>query len=623
MEVLFNIMDLTGKEIDEKLVKELENDGDIQFLWEKVGFHRPLASFWWQYSLILVLAIPGVLVIGVIIPQFILPFPTALGFSSITIQFFGLFFTIMDMCTAPAVQRYVAEYSVKDPKKAVEYVQFFIWFQMFTGLIQVTIVSFYCLFLMPKNLQYAMWFFLIYSTTQYPGMLGSFNGALNGFQQFDKTNKVSIIQGVLIQSLTQIAFILLGRWIGVQIPALGELMGATFGFIIGTYLDDFIAMAIAGYFFSKVLKPLGIPLREAFKPNFSPKIAKECLLFGGKLVGAYIINAAVNFIILWMVISWLPNYTIIIGLYSIADGIARIITISFTTTPAISESFNNGKKELTKFIIESQWRNWFLLSLALSVEIGIFIPPVLKVIGGNYGDAAWMIPILMISRFFVFPINFGSDIVQACDKPEYRTYALIFEQSARVISYFLLISPFGLLSVVGEEYATLAYLFADLPAYLTKLVTQWFFVQKKTIKTRISSPIQTFVIPALSTLTIIPPTILLVYIFNTIYAMFFPNLLVPILIAAGFLLLIMFAFPIIIFFVLGLLGGWDDYQLKEFRNAMQISGPSKSFVKILYKVTHWSHTHSKLGNKFPIKHEKADKEALELTIIKLKKYSEK
>lgn len=37
-------------------------------------------------------------------PQFIIPFPTALGFSTLTTQHFGLFFTIMNMCMAPAVQ---------------------------------------------------------------------------------------------------------------------------------------------------------------------------------------------------------------------------------------------------------------------------------------------------------------------------------------------------------------------------------------------------------------------------------------------------------------------------------------------------------------------------------------
>ncbi|MFX0102698.1 MAG: hypothetical protein ACFFCS_24235 [Candidatus Hodarchaeota archaeon] len=603
--------------INEEHVKSLEMRGDVKFLWKKVGFHRPLASFWWNYSLILVLALPGLLVVGVVIPQFIMPFPTALGFSSLTTQYFGLFFTIMDMCTAPAVQRFVAEYSIKDPRRAVKYIQFFIWFQMFTGLIQVTGVAIYCIWFMPRNIQYAMWFFLIYSTTQYPGMLASYNGALGGFQRFDQSNKVAMIQSVLLQSATQIIFILLGRWIGMQFPVVGELMGATYGYIIGTYLDDFLAMALAAHYFSKILKPLGFTLRDTIRPDFEFKIVKQCLIFGGKLVGAHIINTGVNFAVLLMVIEWLPNYATITGLYGIADGIARIITISFTITPAISESFNNKKENLTKFIVESQWKHWFLLSFFLTVQIAIFIPPVLAAIGGNYAAAAWMIPILLISRFFVFPINFGSDICQGCDKPEYRTYALAFEQTARFFSYFLLISPFGLLSIIGEQYAIVAYLFADLPAYLTKLTAQWYYVQKKTIKTRFSSPWQTFIVPVFTVLTLLPLSLLLVNIFNILHAEFRPDLTVPIIYAAVGLLMLLFTFPILIFFLYGLYGGWDDYQLLQFKNAMLISGPSKGFVKILYKTTKWAHEHSKLANKFPIPHEKAEKEAMELTIKKL------
>nr|MDO8113688.1 hypothetical protein [Candidatus Sigynarchaeota archaeon] len=611
-------MEPIKQDITEKDVLELEEKGDVQFLWKKVGYHRALASFWWNYSLILVLALPALLVVGYVIPQLILPFPAALGFSSLTTQFFGLFFTIMDVCTYPAVERYVAQYSVTNPKKAISYISFFVWFQSFTGLIQITGVAIYCFYFMPRNLEYALWFFLIYSTTQFPGWLGSFNGALIGFQHFDKANKVSVIQSVLIQTSTQIGLILLGRYIGTLIPSVGELIGATFGFILGTYLDDFMAMVMSGYFFAKVLKPFGIRLRDALVPDFDKAVVKQCLTFGGKLLFAHIFDTGISFTILWMVIAWLPNYATITGLYSIADGIARVISISFTITPAISEAYNNKKKELTKFIIESQWKNWFLLSLFLSVEVAIFIPPVLRAVGGEYASAAWMIPILMVSRFFVFPINFGSDICQGADKPEYRTYALMFEQTARFFSYIFMISPFGILRIIGEQYAIVTYLLADLPAYLTKLIVQWTFVQKKTIKTRFSSPYQVFVAPAISVAAFIPINLGIVAIFNELYVQYAPDLLVPLITAAGFLLLILFAFPILLFFIYGFIGGWDDYQLRQFRNAMLISGPSRPYVNALYRITSWAHKKSKLGNRFPIDHEAAEMEAMELTMIKAK-----
>jgi len=600
-----------------KKIAELEEKGDAEFLWKKVGYHRPLASFWWNYSLILVMALPALLIIGYVIPQIILPFPSALGYQNLTTQFFGLFFTIMDVCTAPAIERYVAQYSVTDPRRAIKYVSFFIYFQSFTGLIQITSVAVYCFYYMPQTLEYAIWFFIVYSTTQFPGWLGVFVNGLGGFQQFDKANKVTLIQNVLVQTCTQIMFIFIGRWIGIQNPAIGEVVGATVGYIIGTYIDDFFAMVLSAYFFSKVLKSYGLKARDAFIPDFDRKIVKDCFTFGGKLLFAYVIDAGVNFAILWMVISWLPNYATITGLYSIASGIAGVVSVSFTITPAISESYNNGKKELTKFIIESQWKNWFLLALFLMSEVAIFIPPVLKAIGGEYGEASWMIPILLISRFFVFPINFGSDICQGADKPEYRTYALIFEQTTRFFSYIAMISPWGITSVIGEQYVIVVYLLADLPAYLMKLCVQWWFVQKKTIKTRFSSPYQVFIAPIITIAALVPLNLVLVSVFNIIEAQYAPYILVPLAVAAGFLLLILFAFPILVFFIYGLVGGWDDYQLRQFRNAMLISGPSRAYVNVLYKATSWAHRKSKLANRFPIDHEAAELEAMDLTITKL------
>ncbi|MBN2153658.1 MAG: hypothetical protein JW839_19535 [Candidatus Lokiarchaeota archaeon] len=252
----------------------------------------------------------------------------------------------------------------------------------------------------------------------------------------------------------------------------------------------------------------------------------------------------------------------------------------------------------------------------LSTEVAIFVPPVLRAVGGEYAAAAWMIPVLMVSRFFVFPINFGSDICQGADKPEYRTYALIFEQTARFFSYIFMISPFGILSVIGESYAIYTYLLADLPAYLTKLIVQWWFVQKRTIKTRFSSPYQVFIAPAISVACLVPINLAFVQVFNALYMQFAPDVLVPLAVAACLLLVILFALPILLFFVYGLVGGWDEYQLRQFRNAMFISGPSKPFVKLLYNVTRWAHHKSKLGNRFPIDHEAGEREAMELTMRK-------
>ena len=66
---------------------------EVKQYWEQIGWHRPLAGFWYNYILILVLAIPGLLIIGVVIPA-ILPHPEALGFSRVATSLATTSFTI-------------------------------------------------------------------------------------------------------------------------------------------------------------------------------------------------------------------------------------------------------------------------------------------------------------------------------------------------------------------------------------------------------------------------------------------------------------------------------------------------------------------------------------------------
>ena len=134
---------------------------------------------------------------------------------------------------------------------------------MFTGLIQITIISIFAILIIPyTDMSYAVWFFLIYLMIQWPGTIGIFQVALSGFQQFDKANILFVVQNFAVQVLTAIVFIFIGRWYGAQNPEIGELMGATIGFIFGMYLDDLIGMLLGLKFFKKTLEIL---IQKQFK----------------------------------------------------------------------------------------------------------------------------------------------------------------------------------------------------------------------------------------------------------------------------------------------------------------------------------------------------------------------
>jgi O-antigen/teichoic acid export membrane protein len=602
---------------DKKEKNELKNE-----LWEKSGFTRVLAGFWYNYIFALGLLLYGILILGVLLPNFLLPYPEAMGYNNVVKSIFALFFTLMDVGVGAAVTRFVAEYVGKGQiRKCLEYIRFFIWFQMITGLIQITAIAIWVLEFarQAKDLQTLTWFFLLYSTIQFPGMLGVYSGALEGFQRFDKKNIVSFVQTIVLEMLTQIIFILLGRHYGRMNPQIGELMGATMGYIIGLYIDDFLAMLLAATFFSNILKPYGITMKETIIPSVSPKVAKQSLIFGVKTLGAGVFHQLTNLGIVAMTLIWLPNYATIIGLYTIADSLVRVTVQHLPTEAPISEAYNNGKKKLADYIMQGQWKYYGILTSFLAISVVQIMPIVIVSIAAGYGGASWMIPYLMISRLFVLPIQFSDRVQKGCNKPEYLSYSLMVEQTVRFITYVVLLSPGGLSQSIPNYNFAIAYLFCDLPAYFTKMLWAWFLIHRNLIKVKI--PWWQMLSPVIAVLPLVPINYGIVLLF-TAYGT--SSLLVSIVFALFILIFLLFGAPILVVFpILGLIGGWDERQLEHLRDAAEISGPSKGIVKLLYKGANWGYKHSpfkKWSQKFRIPWEDADREAYEL--LELRKNGE-
>ncbi len=597
--------------ISEKDVEELlpSSEDSKAELWHSIGIHRPIASFWFNFVLLLIAAVPAIVIVGYVLPQLILPYPSALGFNALTTTYFALFFSLMDLATGPAIDRFVSEHAELRPRQALKYIQFFIWFQMFTGLIQVTAIAIFCFtYLVHTPLNYAIWFFILYSTTQYPGMLGTYSYVLKGFQRYDKENIVAIIQGVVFENITQVAFVLVGRWLGAQNPAIGEVMGATLGYIIGKYLDDFVAMGLAAYFVHQVLKPYGITLRETVVPSFGKEEVRDCLEFGLKLLGAPVISYLTDFIVLVMMTAWLPNYVAILGLIQIAKMIADFVGTRYSFQALLSESYNNGKKSLTQYAITSMFKHWWYLAFFLTLEIVMVMPSILSLFGGNYAATAWIIPIYIFPRLLVQPPVIGADILQACNKPTYRTIGIIVEKITKMVSFFLLLSPWGLPRLIGTGSMLILYIIHDIPAYLAITAAEFYFVHTKVVKLRIAWW-QTFVAGTLASLPLIPINLGIVYALQQVTAQ---SMFAGIAFAAVMFLMLLMVFPTIIFFFYGLFGGWDERSLEHFREAVKLTGPSKPFVRVFFRCTEAGHKHSPLKNRFPIPSEDADREIAEL-----------
>ena len=114
-------------------------------LWDQIGFHKPIAGFYYNISLSLVSILLSAILFGYLI-GFFYPFPESLGYKDIAFGYFSLLFSIFDVGTGAVMGRFIPEVNIKNPIRMIHLLQYFIWYQMFTGLVQTPIVSVYALF---------------------------------------------------------------------------------------------------------------------------------------------------------------------------------------------------------------------------------------------------------------------------------------------------------------------------------------------------------------------------------------------------------------------------------------------------------------------------------------------
>ncbi|MEX2681709.1 MAG: hypothetical protein Q6373_008915 [Candidatus Sigynarchaeota archaeon] len=582
--------------------------------WEKIGFHRAIAGFFVNYVPALLMAILFIFVSGMLIPS-LLPYPDANGYYEITRSMYALMFLLFDAGVGSALGRFVPEYRVKDPQRALKYISFFVWFQMFTGLTQVTAISIFVLYYLPRlSTAHLAWIFLVYSTIQYPGMLSVMDSVLKSFQHYGKYIVVKVFQDVF-QFGTQIIFILLGRWWGASNPAVGELVGMSVGLVLGLYIDDFLAFILAARLFDKILKGIGLSIGSCLRPNFTRAIAKESLAYGLKTMPAGIYGNILGFASFLVTFSILPQYAAWMGMISLAKNFTGIIdlpgTIKSNTDYSISESMNNGKKNLSHYYLalELKWR--FFLTMYLFITIIIMVPialgSMLSVFGENWLPALGLIPLLAIPNvinIFEKPLSFTQ-----VNHPGYDQAIGLVQSTVSFLWYMFLIY------VVNVNLTITIFILKDIPIQLTFMALNWIIVHVKIMRVRLRDfAMQAFVLP------LIPMAIYAG--FCMLYGTYiFPpvaGVIGDIPFAVITIAMVLFLWPILIVCpLMGIFGAWDQYSIDSFKLTVELSGPSKFMMRLMYKASLLIYNVSPLKGRFPIKgSEVAAKEALELEEFK-------
>nr|MDO8111871.1 hypothetical protein [Candidatus Sigynarchaeota archaeon] len=613
------------KPLDFKGYSDDERFNSVKFNhWEDIGFQRPLGNWLYGYVIAIITAIAGIALISFVY-GLLWPYPQINGYNGIAGGVFAIVYQLFDVGTAFGIVRFIAEWRIKNPKKMLEYVRFYIWYQMFTGIVQILIISVIILNVFLYNqFAYLTWVFLIILQKQWPAMLGMFKNVLEGLQLYNKTQILGLISGQLFQNITNIVFILAGRFLGQQYPAVGELMGMVFGAAIGAYVDDFFAMWLSIHYFNKAMKPFGVTARDCMQVDFSKDVVKECVWFGLQVSIVPLINTATSTMMLLMYLEKIPQYSTWITLCGLASGVSGIIDAgSFSLMAALAESYMNGKKELSRFYIETTFKwNGFLmcfLTLTLISVIPMLVTEIIKLPGlENYIMATpFLIPTL-IHKMFMPWIGVPDTILIGTLQINFYTINRVVEEVNQVFFVWLYLYVFQLNIVFGLAGIVYILAFEHFWPRIIKMTSCWIFIYKKVMKVRINF-MQTFIVPIVSSIPVLAAGILYYnFAFQPLKGLFgFLDEYAVIGPAAIFIILGLLVIPLCVFLPLtGYLGGWDDFQLLTFRKAVDLSGPSKPIAMLLYKSILFGARRSPYHNKFKIDWTGAAKEIEELMIMK-------
>ncbi|MBN2152995.1 MAG: hypothetical protein JW839_16200 [Candidatus Lokiarchaeota archaeon] len=570
--------------------------------WERVGYHRVIGGFYF-YIIFAVVAVGYVLLLPVFIP-----YPESMGFYNILTGIFSSFFTFADLGTASSLARFIAEYRVKSPQRCMEYIRFFIWFQMFTGLAQTTAVSCIGLFALgATNISYMPWLFVWLSIVQYPGMLGTFMEALKGFQQYAKTSIISLINTVLFQSVTLALGAQLGAFLGNANPQIGGVMGAAIGMTIGYYVDDFSTVLISGWMFSKMIKPWGFKLRDAFRPHVRKEIALESIRFGLGVMGFVLSFQIPGTLTALLYTSLLPNYSTFVGIMATLGpvmGLAETVNgMHIGNHQATTcEAYFNGKRNYAEYILSNGFRTIGQVSFLMIPLVLVLGPAIVDAFFHDYVSTFNRIFIVVLVQKTIFQhSHLMNEVLIGTGHHKFNIIITIMEQVV------------GMTAILTCIYLQLGIYILIIPGYLSTAAKQgagWIYITTRIVPLHFRKAAwQNWIATALS-------GFVYYWFVQAVFSLL--GLFIPVIFTAiACVVLGIYVLPGIgYFFPLALLGGYDEHTLEDFKNAVALAGPSKAIVVPWYKCAALAARISPLHNKFPMQYDHVGEEIEELMAMK-------
>jgi O-antigen/teichoic acid export membrane protein len=548
--------------------------------WEQIGFHRSIGGFMFALMSGLVLFIPMVAYQNFILPVYILPSAQAMGMWGRVSAMFPLVWSLFDMGTSVSHMKFFSEYRVKNPQRAIQYAQFYVWWQALTGAIQVAMVVTFASAFMPET-AYAVliWSIVTHAMIQIPGFYRVFTDSLSAYQRADYNQILDIAMTMVIPMIVQPIVISLMVWWGKNNPVFGPAMGGLLGLGVSAYVMEFVSFWFGWWLYQRV----GYNAKLLFMAHFDKDVAVQSLKYGFFLFLSGLFGGLGSSLMVTVIQPRLLNTNEVLGNLSMAAtfpfAYTVLQTLTATVLPAISESVTNGRKILGQFYASMSYKyGGFVSAFICAILLSVADRFILGSSGRDFERAAvYVVPLLLIAS-----LNFASwvgDVVM---------YAL----KTRLLMIFAMLDlmlNIGVTYLLVDRWQVKALIYVPLFTLLVKIFLAYYINHRYCVPQRFYFW-QTIGAPALAGL------------FHYLWLRWFTGLIWQhdeitsiIILAIGLL----FTFPIY-GFLYGLFGGWDDNTLEQFGRGANLSSFMRPMTRLFYQSTRLGARLSPLHGKFPI-----------------------
>ena len=555
---------------------------DKEPAWQDPSFARPLGGFFVFLAGSVLLLAPYFWLATVIVPNRVQPFPQVDGIWEPIVVLFEIVFFLFDFATNTAFVRFFAATRVRDPARALRYAQLFLWWQVLSGLLQVTGIAILVFAGPLSETVYVFYgfFLLLHGIVQFPGLFGVAFHLLQASQRFDYASMTDVLEKRVFKILLPIPFVLAFRAWGRAHPAYGEAFGAIVGLGIGAYVTQWLSLGTGLLFCRKA----GLPVRPLFGATFTKEEVREVFAFGAKAIPGQVAYRAANSIETVILVVFLVNSSEWLGIRSLLETrFSYLILLAYpffdSGVAVFGEAFGSGKRALAQYLVARflQFATlWGALVFAILAALGPGF--ILGAIEPQWHRAAEFVALAAFAKALACPGWVSDALQRGANRPLLFSAVLTGEQVLRLGLFVVLVPRYQFTGLYAAVVTTLA----------LKTLIAWYVNHRRILPLRVSVW-QSFGAPL--------ATGAVLYFLLTLTLGFFPptsSFAAQVVFYGGAVFAIVAAL-----FLLGLFGGLDAQGLSEIDRAACMTSLLSPIARVLAAAARAGARLSPLHDRFP------------------------